>query len=49
MKYVSVGVMGEAAHVAKGSSADRKAIGRCGGGVVMLDWFQMFGGFSPCM
>lgn len=42
MKYVSVGVVGEAARVAKGSSADREAVGRPGGGVVILDCLQMF-------
>lgn len=40
MKCVSVGVVGEAARAAEG----REAIGRPGGGVVILDWFQMFGG-----
>lgn len=42
MKCVSVGVEGEAARAASGSSADREAIGPPGGGVVLLAWFQMF-------
>lgn len=42
MKYVSVGVVGEAARAAKGSGADRAAIGWPGGRVTILNWFLMF-------